>query len=147
MKGKPSVNRNINSAPLYLFNKVSEQVLVLVYLTQLIYFLLNIITKLYKKKLFISIKHVLIIGRDMPETRHQKIFKKNLDKSKILIFHIFDLKNNLNIKLPQQLQVVLRATQSFDVLILFKKIFLSSVRSEIHPVRRNIVSTRQSVQA
>ena len=36
MRDKPSLNRNINSAPLYLFDKVSEQVLVyfkLVYLT------------------------------------------------------------------------------------------------------------------
>ena len=34
--------------------------------------------KTLKKKLFISIKHDLIIYRDMPETRHQT-FKKNLD--------------------------------------------------------------------
>ena len=35
--------------------------------------------KIVKKKLFISIKHDLIIGRDMPETRRQKILIKNLD--------------------------------------------------------------------
>ena len=31
-----------------------------------------------KKKLFISIKHDLIIGRDMPGTRHRKIFLEKL---------------------------------------------------------------------
>ena len=34
MREKPSLNRNINSAPLYLFDKVSKQVyFTLVYLT------------------------------------------------------------------------------------------------------------------
>ena len=36
----------------------------------------------------------------------------------------------------------LRATQTLDVLNFFKKIVLSDVRSEIHLVRYNIVSTR-----
>ena len=35
--------------------------------------------KIIKKKLFISIKHDLIIGRDMPETCRQKILIENLD--------------------------------------------------------------------
>ena len=35
--------------------------------------------KIVKKKLFISINHDLIIGRDMPETRRRKILIKNLD--------------------------------------------------------------------
>ena len=35
--------------------------------------------KIVKKKLLISIKHDLIIGRDIPETRRQKILTKNLD--------------------------------------------------------------------
>ena len=37
----------------------------------------------------------------------------------------------------------LRATQTLDVLNFFKKIVLSDVRSEIHLVRYNIVSTGQ----
>ena len=44
MREKPSLNRNINSAPLHLFDQVSEQVLV--YLTWLVYLLLNVIIKL-----------------------------------------------------------------------------------------------------
>ena len=44
MRDKPSLNRNINSAPLHLFDQVSEQVLV--YLTWLVYLLLNVIIKL-----------------------------------------------------------------------------------------------------
>ena len=50
-QSKPSLNGNINSASLYLFDKVSYQVLVyftLVYLIYLAYFLLNII--IYCKK-------------------------------------------------------------------------------------------------
>ena len=49
MRDKASLNRNIKSAPLYLFDKVSEQVLdyfTLAYLIWLVYFLLNIIIKL-----------------------------------------------------------------------------------------------------
>ena len=43
-------------------------------------------------------------------------------------------------------QVVLRAAKTLEILFSFKKI-LSDVRSEIHLVRRNIVSTGESVQA
>ena len=73
MRDKPSLNRNINSAPLHLFDQVSEQVLV--YLTWLVspsqchY-------KIIKKKLFISLKHTLILGRDMPETYCRQNFNK-----------------------------------------------------------------------
>ena len=46
------------------------------------------------------------------------------------------------------LRVVLRATQTLDIMIFFKiKIFLSNVRFDIYLVRRNIVSTEQSVRA
>ena len=44
MRDKPSLDRNISSAPLYLFDKVSERFLVhfmVVHLTSLIYFLLT----------------------------------------------------------------------------------------------------------
>ena len=46
----------------------------------------------------------------------------------------------------QQPQAVLKATQSLDVLNFFKKKILSDVRSDIHLVRRSIVSTGQSAQ-
>ena len=68
--------------------------------------------KIVKRKFFISIKHDLIIGRDMPETRHQK-FLKNWISRKLYylivkscssyieaftqgIFNIFGLKENTN---------------------------------------------------
>ena len=46
----------------------------------------------------------------------------------------------------QQPQILLRAAQILDVLNFFKKKVLSDVRSEIHLVRRNIISTGQSVR-
>ena len=51
------------------------------------------------------------------------------------------------LKVQQQLHIVLRATQTLDVLIFFKKEVLSDIQSEIRLVRRNIDSTRQSVRA
>ena len=44
--------------------------------------------KIVKKKLFISIKHDLIIGRDMPGTRRRKILIKKLGlvKKMVVIF-------------------------------------------------------------
>ena len=41
----------------------------------------------------------------------------------------------------QELQIVLRATQTLHLLIFFKKIVLSDAHSEIHLVGRNIVPT------
>ena len=52
MRDKLSLNKNINFAPLYLFDEVSYQVLVyftLVYLTYLVYFLLNVIIKFQRR--------------------------------------------------------------------------------------------------
>ena len=49
MRDKPSLNRNISSAPLHLFDKVSSIFLVhftVAYLTLLVYFLLNIIVNI-----------------------------------------------------------------------------------------------------
>ena len=43
--------------------------------------------------------------------------------------------------------IVLRATKTLDVLIFSKKKVLSDVRSEIHFVLRNIVSTGQPLRA
>ena len=49
VRDKPSIDKNINSAPLYLFNKVSKRFLpyfTLVDLTSLVYSILNIFVKL-----------------------------------------------------------------------------------------------------
>ena len=49
VRDKPSIDRNINSAPLYLFNKVSKRFLpyfTLVDLTSQVYSILNIFVKL-----------------------------------------------------------------------------------------------------
>ena len=81
MRDKPSLHRNINSAPLYLFDSL---------LTSFSLFhvsLFNLVSLfpskyhyiIVKKKLIISIKHDLIIGRDMPEIYCQKILIKDLD--------------------------------------------------------------------
>ena len=52
--------------------------------------------KIVKKKLFISIKHDLIIGRDMPETCRQKnLIKTWISQKLLLFFHILDLRNDL----------------------------------------------------
>ena len=42
-------------------------------------------------------------------------------------------------------QIVLRVTQTLDVLIFFKKKVLPDVQSEIHLAQRNIASTGQCV--
>ena len=44
--------------------------------------------KIVKKKLLISIKHDLLKGRDMPETRHREIVIKTWISRKLLFFHI-----------------------------------------------------------
>ena len=52
MRDKPSLDRNISSAPLYLFDKVSERFLVhfmVVHLTSLIYFLLTSLSTFNKR--------------------------------------------------------------------------------------------------
>ena len=82
MRDKPSLNRNLNSACTFAptwssvlsFSLFQISTFNLVSLSPSKYHY-----KIAKKKLFISIKHVLIIGRDMPETSHQKILTKNLD--------------------------------------------------------------------
>ena len=43
-----------------------------------------------KKKLFISIKHDLIIERDMPETRRKRFLKKTWISRKLLFFPHID---------------------------------------------------------
>ena len=46
--------------------------------------------KFVKKKVLISIKHDLIIGKNMPEIYRQKILRKNLDYMKtVFIFPHF----------------------------------------------------------
>ena len=54
--------------------------------------------------MFVIIKHDLLIGRDMRETRRQIFLIKNLDWSKelFLFFHILDLKHDLNIKISMR---------------------------------------------
>ena len=79
MRDKPSLNRNINSAPLYLFDNLTSFSLLHVSLFNLVsLFPSKYHYKIVKKKLFISIKHDMIIGKDMPETRSRKILIINL---------------------------------------------------------------------
>ena len=64
MRDKPSLNRNINSAPLHLYDKFSLEVLAcFTWLVYLFHFKFHY--KTLNKKLFTSIKHDLVIGRDM----------------------------------------------------------------------------------
>ena len=51
---------------------------------------------------FISIKHDLIIGRDIPETRRRKILIKKLIRQKLLLFfHILNSSVNINLSKMQ----------------------------------------------
>ena len=77
MRDKPSLNRNINSATLYVLTSFSLFHVSLFNLVRL--FPSKNHLKIVKKKLFISTKHDLITGRDIPETRRQNILIKNLD--------------------------------------------------------------------
>ena len=72
MRDKPCLNRNINSAPLWLFDNISQA---LVFFHVVLFNLVSLFPskyhyKTFKKKLFISIKQDLIISRDMSETVH-----------------------------------------------------------------------------
>ena len=79
MRDKPSLNRNINSAPLYIFDNLTSFSLLHVSLLNLVsLFPSKYHYKIVKKKLFISIKHDMIIGKDMPETHSRNILIINL---------------------------------------------------------------------
>ena len=79
MRDKPSLNRNSIFLPIWwslptIFSLFHISLFNLVSLFPSKYHY-----KVVKKKLFISIKHDLIIGRDMPEARRRNVLIKNLD--------------------------------------------------------------------
>ena len=88
LRDKPSLNRDINSASLYLFDKVSEQG---ISRNPVSLFNFKYHYKILKKNIFTRLKHDLIICRDMSKTRRQNLFLKNLGlvENCRYFFHLF----------------------------------------------------------